>query len=295
LSRAPEKVLLGTDGSEEARLAARAAAGICAGTGAGLHVVHAWQTVPIARLSSSMRTELERAGREKLEAEVQMLNEAGAQVSGADLAEGRPADEILDLAGRLGADLIVVGSRGLGGVGRLALGSVAQEVVYHATCPVLVLRRASSWPPGRVVFAEDGSPAARKASETAAGLCSGYGVDGVLVRAYPQLPEVDVEGREYDARMVEDDMRLQERELMRRAGELEAELGSRPRVNLTVGDPVSCILQASGEEAPEGTLVSLGSRGLGPVGRVRLGSVSAKTLHAARGPVLVHPPHGDQG
>ncbi len=43
VSALPEKVLLATDGSEEATLAARAASGLCAKTGAELHVVHAWR------------------------------------------------------------------------------------------------------------------------------------------------------------------------------------------------------------------------------------------------------------
>jgi nucleotide-binding universal stress UspA family protein len=45
----PEKVLLATDGSKDAALAARAAVDVCEGTGAELHVVHAWHSVPTAR------------------------------------------------------------------------------------------------------------------------------------------------------------------------------------------------------------------------------------------------------
>jgi nucleotide-binding universal stress UspA family protein len=202
----------------------------------------------------------------------------------------------LDLAEELDADLIVLGSRGLGPVGRLALGSVAEGVTYHAPCPVLVSRGGeSSWPPGRVVFAYDGSQTSWEAAEAAASLCADNGengVEGLIVQAYPRLPEVDKEGRESDARMVEDDMRLQEKALMERAGDLEAILGSRPKPRLAVGDAAARILEVAAEEIPERTLVALGSRGLGTVGRMTLGSVSAKTLRAAQGPVLVHPTTG---
>lgn len=51
--------------------------------------------------------------------------------------EGQPAEELLRAA--KDADLVVVGSRGLGGFKRLMLGSVSDQVVHHATCPVLVV------------------------------------------------------------------------------------------------------------------------------------------------------------
>jgi nucleotide-binding universal stress UspA family protein len=63
----PEKVLLATDGSKDAALAARAAVDVCEGTGAELHVVHAWHSGPTARLRAFMRTELKRLGNEHLE------------------------------------------------------------------------------------------------------------------------------------------------------------------------------------------------------------------------------------
>jgi nucleotide-binding universal stress UspA family protein len=53
---------------------------------------------------------------------------------------GRPVDEIVDLAEREEADLIILGSRGLGGFRRLLLGSVSDGVLHHAHCPVLIVR-----------------------------------------------------------------------------------------------------------------------------------------------------------
>ena len=51
----PEKVLLATDGSKDAALAARTAVDVCQGTGAELHVVHAWHSVPTARFREGLR------------------------------------------------------------------------------------------------------------------------------------------------------------------------------------------------------------------------------------------------
>jgi nucleotide-binding universal stress UspA family protein len=53
---------------------------------------------------------------------------------------GMPADEIVKAAGDWPADLIVIGSHGRGGVQRALLGSVAEGVMRHASCPVLVIR-----------------------------------------------------------------------------------------------------------------------------------------------------------
>ncbi|MEW6047912.1 MAG: universal stress protein, partial [Bacillota bacterium] len=56
------------------------------------------------------------------------------------LEVGHPADRILAFAGQSGADLIVMGRRGLSGVSRWVLGSVSDRVLQHAPCPVLVVR-----------------------------------------------------------------------------------------------------------------------------------------------------------
>lgn len=79
-----------------------------------------------------------------------MLDEIAAELKGAAIADrvhffvhvriGRAAREILDLAREVGADLIIVGSKGLTGVERLVLGSVAEQVVREAGCTVEVAR-----------------------------------------------------------------------------------------------------------------------------------------------------------
>ena len=287
----PEKVLLATDGSKDATLAALAAVDVCEGTGAELHVVHAWFAVPTARLQPFMRGELKRLGNELLEEGVKGVKDSGGLVAEAHLVEGRAADEILDLAERIGVGLVVIGSRGLGPVGRIALGSVSEAVINHSRCPVLVLRGGEdAWPPERVIVADDGSDAARAAGDLGASLCGRHGARALVLRAYPQLPEVDSEGRESNPRIVDDELRRAGKVLLERSRELESRLGSRPKTRLVVGEAASCLLEAAEEDAPERTLLAVGSRGLGAIGRMRLGSVSTKVVRAAEGPVLIHPP-----
>jgi nucleotide-binding universal stress UspA family protein len=126
-------------------------------------------------------------------------------------------------------------------------------------------------------------------ADLAATLCGRHGARGLVVHAYPRLPEMDAEGRGFDPRAVDDELRLAENALMQRARELEGNLGSHPKVRLVAGDAAACLLEAAGEDAPERTLLALGSRALGAVGRMRLGSVSTKVLRAPGGPVLVCP------
>ena len=286
----PEKVLLATDASKDAALAARAAVEVCQGTGAELHVVHAWHSVPTARFRPFMRAELKKLGNELLEDGVKWVTESGGLVTGAHLLEGRAAEEILDLAGRIGAGLILIGSRGLGPVGRIALGSVSEAVIHHSHWPVLALRGGEdSWPPERVIFGDDGSEAARAAGDLAASLCGRHGVRAQVLHAYPRLPEVDAEGRGFDPRIVDDELRRAEKALLERSQELESRLSSHPKARLVVGDAAASLLEAAEADAPERTLLAVGSRDLGAIRRMRLGSVSTKVVHAAKGPVLVHP------
>jgi nucleotide-binding universal stress UspA family protein len=91
-----------------------------------------------------MRDELERAAGEmaesRLEEQLQKIEEAGAQIAGTHARVGFPDAQIVGLAGKLGAGLIVMGSRGLGPLKRALMGSVSDSVVRHASCPILVVR-----------------------------------------------------------------------------------------------------------------------------------------------------------
>jgi nucleotide-binding universal stress UspA family protein len=147
----PVKILLASDGSEEANLAAATATDLAKGTGSELHVVHVGHMPTVlyeypgplvldADLRSRMEEDAERAARTRLEELLKKLREAGGEVTEAHARVGHPDTEIVGLAGRLGAGLIVMGSRGRGPLKRALMGSVSDSVVRHAPCPVLVVR-----------------------------------------------------------------------------------------------------------------------------------------------------------
>jgi nucleotide-binding universal stress UspA family protein len=71
---------------------------------------------------------------------VKQIEADGSTVAQAHLRVGRPDEQIVALAEEIGAGLIVMGNRGLGGLRRLLMGSVSDSVVRHAHCPVLIVR-----------------------------------------------------------------------------------------------------------------------------------------------------------
>jgi nucleotide-binding universal stress UspA family protein len=147
----PTTILLATDGSEEAQVAAKTAADLAKSTNSELHLIYVGHMPSIfyessgtmaldPDLQSRMEEEAEEAAKTKLKEQVQKIREAGIEVAAIHTSVGFPDVEIVGLAERLGAGLIVMGSRGLGPLKRALMGSVSDSVVRHAHCPVLVVR-----------------------------------------------------------------------------------------------------------------------------------------------------------
>jgi nucleotide-binding universal stress UspA family protein len=145
----PGKILVAIDGSKEASAAARAATEVAKATGSELHVVYAMQE---ERNRPHLGPEMwegweagfeqaKRHARSWVEEQAEHMRGEGAKTAEAHLMLGRPDAAIVWLADELGAGLVVVGSRGLGGMRRTLIGSVSNSVVRHAPCPVMVIRK----------------------------------------------------------------------------------------------------------------------------------------------------------
>ena len=143
-----QSIVVGTDGSETAKKAVATAADLAKQGGGELHIVMAAAQVPESRLRS------ERAGvpddvahtvnpNEDTEAE---LKEEATNLEGEGIKvhthpkSGDPADAIIDVAEANGADLIVVGNKGMTGAKRFFLGAVPNKISHHAPCSVLIVR-----------------------------------------------------------------------------------------------------------------------------------------------------------
>jgi nucleotide-binding universal stress UspA family protein len=134
------RIVVGVDGSPSSVRALRWAAGQAELTGGELHAVTAWSMPtlygwipPVADFdwAGNARTALDKAIKEA-------LDDTRAGLVRRHVVEGSAARALLSAAAD--ADLLVVGSRGHGEFAGMLLGSVAQHVVAHAPCPVLVVR-----------------------------------------------------------------------------------------------------------------------------------------------------------
>lgn len=138
--RAPEKILVGVDGSPASRQALRWAARHAQRTGGELHAIAVWSTpttygwmLPVEDLD--WQGNAASAALEKTVLET--LGDTAAKGVHREVVEGRPARRLLDAT--VGADLLVVGSHGHSEIADMLLGSVALHVVAHARCPVVVI------------------------------------------------------------------------------------------------------------------------------------------------------------
>ena len=140
-------IVVGVDGSEEARAATRWAAEEARLRNDALIVVHVWQPLdfvfPASALSVpqiDVRGDLEQDARRVVETALLELGDARAGIDvSARVLEGSVAGSLLDAAE--GAELLVVGSRGRGAVRGLLLGSVSQQCALHMPCPLVIVRR----------------------------------------------------------------------------------------------------------------------------------------------------------
>ena len=136
------RIVVGVDGSDEARRALMWACSEAQAHAATVHVVHVWHypygLAPAA--TTATREELwasfKRSAEEVLAKEAATARETGAEVS-SELLEGSPADQLVRAAQP--DDLLVVGSHGRGGFTGLLLGSVSQQCAHHARCPIVIV------------------------------------------------------------------------------------------------------------------------------------------------------------
>ncbi len=143
----PTKILLATDGSREAQLAANTAADLANTTNSELHLVHVSELRPTFLAQTEEEpAELQREAQRLLDEQLRRVEQAGGTVKEAHLRQGQADEEIVELAQSLVVGLIVMGSRGHGRLRRALLGSVSESVVRHAPCPVIIVRETAPDP-----------------------------------------------------------------------------------------------------------------------------------------------------
>jgi len=142
------RIVVGTDGSETAGEAVRQAVDLAKLSNAQLSIVSAYEPVSKRRLEGEQHgvpadVQHEIGPREDVNLVLDAAA-ASAKQEGIDVqthpVEGNPTDAILNVAEQTGADLIVVGNKGMTGARRFLLGSVPNNVSHHAPCSVIIVR-----------------------------------------------------------------------------------------------------------------------------------------------------------
>ena len=291
------RVLLATDFSSHAEKARDLVAGMALPPGSTVRVVHAiepmpeigaYAPIPMLELSDYAEREL----RAELETFVKPLQAVDRKVEPV-LPFGRAADVIVADAEEQHADLVVIGSRGRGGVASMILGSVSAEVVDRAPCPVLVARGRTLH---RLLLAEDGSASAALGAALIARLAPlrslPVRVVSVADTGLPYATTMDPLASSAAVEAYYDALPAfrEERERLgrERAAKLR-EAGIDATSEFREGDAAAELIKAAARDKSD--CIVIGSRGKTGLTRVVLGSVARGILfHAECSVLVIHAP-----
>jgi nucleotide-binding universal stress UspA family protein len=289
-------VLLAIDGSSCSDAAVQLVAGLAWPVGTSILVLAVEEPLPSSMVGlAPFPAALDGGGPDLTESLRSALADAVARLEApgrgveSRLIQGRAGTVIVQQAERHHADLVVVGSRGLGPIGAMVMGSVSAEVVDHAPCAVLVARGTSV---DRVLLAVDGSATSWRAIEHVSGL--GYLSDKpfevIAVEPRGPMPMPVMPGGIGDTTLADDAGLLGEAH--RRAQTVAAQAAQRlgqdgipAEWSVEVGDPALEIIRAARVRGCD--LIAVGSRGQTGLRRLLVGSVARNVLMHAGTSVLV--------
>jgi nucleotide-binding universal stress UspA family protein len=242
---------------------------------ADLHAIQADVTSPITEM-------LDRCRDEAAKLLVETADRCRLWAAAVDrlLLDGHPADELLKVIERLHPDVVVVGSRGLGAVRRMLLGSVSERIAKHSPCSVLVVHpREGQSSIRNIVMAYDDSPASRSALERFSELPLGREAQ---IRLLNVVETVHVYGTELvleGTGGTEVERAAAARVLAAAAKRFTGRVGRVEQCVETSADVAGTILDAAAKSTAD--LIVIGSRGKSLWERFLLGSVTLRVLHHA--------------
>ena len=282
-------VLVATDGSAQARAAVETAVAFPWPRGSTGHGIVARGAPVLTEATPVLWETLLEAGRAEARRAERRLRRrwSNAEVV---VTDAPPVQGILKQARKLGAQAIVLGSRGLGGVARLVLGSVSRAIVRQASCAVLVVRGPARTP-RRFLVGVDGSPHARHALAFVARLTPPPAGQVRLLSVVEavRLPSTALLPRRVHAVIAGEAANLERERIAAARRQLEAarlrlaQAGWRVRIDVRAGQPLEELLAA----ASDTDVLVVGARGVGGVERLLIGSVAEGAVSRAPTPVLV--------
>ncbi|WP_145943754.1 universal stress protein [Corynebacterium glyciniphilum] len=292
-AKATNEIVVAVDGSDAGSAAVAWAANAATKRNAPLKLVTAY-TMPQFMYADGMIPPQELYDQLEEEA-MAKINEARELVRSFDenievsyyIAESTPIDLLLQLSEE--ADIVVMGSRGLGGLSGLVLGSVSSAVVSHASSPVVVVRKDNDVTVnnkyGPVVVGVDGSDVSRKALEYAFREADAR---GATLRAVHSWADAQVQTSLVGLAAVQsqlDAMSAQERKILQ--DELAPMREKYPDVKVEEVVDRDRPIQVLKDNADDAQLLVLGSHGRGGFRGMLLGSTSRALLQYAPCPMMV--------
>jgi nucleotide-binding universal stress UspA family protein len=283
------RILCATDFSPGSEAALRVAVRFANDLDAELVIAHAWH-VPVSAgqgylFPSRMIDEIVEDAKRGLESAARNATALGAHRVRTELLSGVAWTAITEhLAANPSYELVVMGTHGRTGLLRVVLGSVAEKVVRHAPCSVLVVRSDAAQF-ANVLVPVDFSEASDPAIEVASQLVQPGG-SGVTLLHIVEVPLVGHAGRQVTE--VVDDLDTRARALL---AESAAKIATRVAVPVQTrtreGRSAGAGVLEAIDEDPAIDLVIVGSHGHTGIKRALLGSVAEKVVRHARCPVLV--------
>lgn len=289
------RILLATDFSAYADTARSLVKSMTLPPGSRIRIVHAVEPIATVAIFAApalltINEAAEREAKELVNQTALQVKAEGRQVDGV-VGFGRAADVIADECADFKPDLLVVGSRGRGGIASAVLGSVSAELVDRAHCPVLVARtpRLHS-----IVLAEDGSPSAAAGASAIVDLpafatCDVRVVSVVdagfpVVLADPGLPDTALDAfRAYQSSLPE--LRASHAAMARERAAALSLAGITATSEQREGRAAAELLTAASQQHAD--CIVIGSRGQTGLRRLLLGSVARSVLFHAPCSVLI--------
>ncbi|WP_347306437.1 universal stress protein [Corynebacterium sp. SA-MJD20WY100] len=292
-------VVVAVDGSEASKNAVRWAANTAMKRGIPLRIASSY-TVPQFLYAEGMVPpkelfdDLQAETLEKIEAARAVAHEVAPDIKiGHTIAEGSPIDMLLEMSHDV--TMVVMGSRGMGGLSGMVMGSVSASVVSHASCPVVVVREdnhvTESTKYGPVVVGVDGSEVSQKATHYAFAEAAARGAELIAVHTWMDM-QVQASLAGLSAAQTEwaEVEKEQGALLTERLADFQAEYPDVPVKKVIARDrPVRALADA----AAGAQLLVVGSHGRGGFKGMLLGSTSRALLQNAPCPMMVVRPDSE--
>ena len=275
------RLLVPTDGSETALAAGETAIELAKLVHAEIHVISVADTGDLPTLTDEMREDLRAYSGEAVEAVADLAREAGIETT-TEIEDGDPVECLLAAAEANAVDLVVMGTHGRSGLGRLALGSITERTLRTSSVPVMTVREETALAPVEsILVPTDGSACANRALDHAAALA----VETDAALHIVHVVDVSVVARDIDATPVLDALEVAGERALEAATSRATDAGvTSVQASVVSGRPNRSVCTYA--ETQDIDLVVMGTHGRTGLSEKLLGSVTERVVRESPVPVI---------